>query len=486
MNDDMELRQIVYDVIKTQIQFGAYRYGDTLPSMEQAAGHFLVSLDTARAAYLKLSKEGYVTLTQNTGSTVIKNYESSEIRQNIVQFFAPRKTALIDLSQSLRPLLSHAQWLGLKHAPPQVYSQMRQQKALHTASVFDSFDHIMQAYESLGNSLLLRLVWQIFMFFEAPFYSVPENPWSSYASQDYALRSLDLCINQDWEALRASIDDMQSSMYRALIHFYEERVTGPRCPQELPFHWSSYKKASQICYTLAVDLLIAISRGYYPENSLLPSLHKLSNEKKVSVSTVRRALSLLNSIGAVKSVKRIGTRVLPLDETTLHCDISSPAVRKRLMDMARSLHILTLSCRDVAELTLPALDEAGIHKYAVRLDILKDHQQYELIAYATLELLNENAPYQAIRTVYTELIQQLFWGYSLRSISMMNKNASGFYASCMDTFINALEEERKTAIFSKKLEELMIHELTLVIDCLNRLGITEAKELRIPDGRVSI
>lgn len=40
MKDDIEVCQMVYSVLKTQIQFGAYRYGDILPTMEQAAGNF--------------------------------------------------------------------------------------------------------------------------------------------------------------------------------------------------------------------------------------------------------------------------------------------------------------------------------------------------------------------------------------------------------------------------------------------------------------
>jgi DNA-binding GntR family transcriptional regulator len=54
----MERCHVVYDVLKTHIQFGAYRFGDVLPTMENNTENFLVSLDTIRSAYLQLEREG--------------------------------------------------------------------------------------------------------------------------------------------------------------------------------------------------------------------------------------------------------------------------------------------------------------------------------------------------------------------------------------------------------------------------------------------
>ena len=45
----MERCHVVYDVLKTHIQFGAYRFGDVLPAMENNTENFLVSLDTIRS-----------------------------------------------------------------------------------------------------------------------------------------------------------------------------------------------------------------------------------------------------------------------------------------------------------------------------------------------------------------------------------------------------------------------------------------------------
>lgn len=478
MKDNMELHQVIYCVLKTQIQFGSYRYGDILPTLEQAGGSFLVSLDTVRAAYLQLQRDGYITLTQNVGSMVIKDYSDQEIEQFVQLFYSQRKYALIDLSKSIRPLLSHTQWAGFKNTPADIYSSMMQLKTLNGLQPFTAFHHLMKAYEVLGNELLLRLTWQIFMFFEAPFFATPQNPWSRFVFGVYSPKSLEYCLTQDWDSLKESIYHVQDDLSSAVSRFYEERITLPPSGQQIPFTWSAYKKASQICYSLAMDLLIQITRGRYPANTLLPSLDKLSKEKKVSVSTVRRALSLLNGVGAVKSLKGVGTKILPLNETSNNCDYTNPVVRKRLVSLAESLQILTLSCRDVAQVTISSLDAAALETCRDHLSIIHDLGQYELTTYAALELLGRFAPYEALRSVYAKLLQQLFWGYPLRSLQNKNGDKTEFYRSCYETFIRALKES-DAGLFSEKLEELMIHEFHFTVENLIRFGITEVSGLAV-------
>lgn len=297
---------------------------------------------------------------------------------------------------------------------------------------------------------------------------------------EYAPRSLEFCLKKDWDSLRGSIRSAQDSISLSLCRFYEERITMPGPSQEIPFTWSPYKKASQICYSLAMDLLTSISRGQYPADTFLPSLSQLSKERNVSVSTVRRALSLLNGVGATKSFKRIGTKVLSYKETAKNCDFTKPAVRKRMLDMAQSLQILALSCRDVSEITISSLDTDAIQDCLKRLSGLKERQQYELITYATLDMLRQYSPYEAVRTVYTELLQQLFWGYTLYSIWKKSDDKKDLYISCFETFSRSLKET-DAVCFSEKLEELLMHEFHFTISNLVRSGIKEAEELLIPD-----
>lgn len=476
----MGLSQVIYDVLKTQIQFGVYRLGDTLPTMENASDNFFVALATIRSAYLRLQKEGYITLSQNVGSVVIRNYSGQETEACIQMFFSRRKSALIDLSKSVPLLLGHAQWIGLKNAPVEVFSNMLMFKNNDILQPYYAFNHIMRAYGNLGNSLLDRLLRQIFMFYEAPFFSIPENSCRMSALKEYGPLTLDYCLKQDWEPLQKIIHDAQDFLSQALCRFYEERITAPAPQQETAFTWSAYEKPSQLCYSLAMDLLISIGQGQYAANTLLPSLDKMSKERKVSVSTVRRALTLLNGVGAAKSVRGTGTKVLPFHEMTEHSDFTKPVVRRRLMNLAQSLQLLTLSCRAVARAAVQAMDTDALQEFKRKLSGLKECKKYERMAYAILESVGQHAPYEAIRTVYTELLQQLFWGYSLRMFWIADEGRTELYASFYESFICSLEKADADNC-SARLEELMLNELEFTVRHLVQLGISGAGKLLVDE-----
>lgn len=480
MKNNSNLHETVYHILKTQIQFGFYHFGDTLPTMENASEHFLVSLDTIRSAYLKLQQEGYVTLSQNTGTKVIKSYSRQETEQFIQLFFSRRKNALTDLSRSIRPLLGHIQWVGLKNAYMNLSKDSQLLSSPTEPQPLIAFNYVMQAYNSLENDLLLRLVWQVFTFFEAPFFAIPENPWSIDAVKNHVPRTVGLYLCHDWDALQKYLYDSQDALSLSLDTLFTERITVIPQQQEICFTWNPYKKVSQLCYSLAMDLLIAISRNQYPEQTMLPSLSQLSKERGVSISTVRRALSLLKGIGAVKPIKRVGTRILPFHESANHCDFTNPKIRKRLLSMAQSLQILTLSCKDVAELTMSALDTDALQKWLVQINGIKARKRFELISFASLELLAQSAPYAAIRIVYTELLQMLFWGYPLGSLTKRNCHTDNDYRSCIETFIRLLEKADATA-FSENLESLMLHEFQVVVRTLVQLGIEDAEKLLLPE-----
>lgn len=100
-------------------------------------------------------------------------YDTEDTDRHIQNFYAIRKDALIELSRSMRPLLSYAQWVGFKKASPETLDQM-EALALRTDILppYRMIRHLQLIYGSLQNELLMRMVWQIFMFFQAPLFSI--------------------------------------------------------------------------------------------------------------------------------------------------------------------------------------------------------------------------------------------------------------------------------------------------------------------------
>lgn len=194
------------------------------------------------------------------------------------------------------------------------------------------------------------------------------------------------------DSLSAAIDAYEAQVSSALCLFYDNlgASSAPECQEA--FQWSSYKKASQRCYSLCMEILSGISWGLYPAGAMLPSMNKMAEEKQVSVITIRRTLSLLGSIGVTKTVNGIGTYILPLGKVADNCDFTRPIVRKRLLDYVQSLQAFALTCRRITEITVSRLDDAGREQFKERLLLLRRRNRCELAPYGILELILHTAP----------------------------------------------------------------------------------------------
>ena len=80
-------------------------------------------------------------------------------------------------------------------------------------------------------------------------------------------------------------------------------------------------------YTLASEIAVKFC-GDYPVDSYLPSLPKMAERYGVSLSTVRRTLDVLNSLGVTRTYMGIGTKVClePVDIKILEI----PEIRENL------------------------------------------------------------------------------------------------------------------------------------------------------------
>lgn len=476
MGGEMELKQAVYTSLLTQIQFGLYKYGESLPGMEEICRQTHISVDTVKAAYHRLRQEGYISLSQRSGAKVAVRYSPEEKNRLIQDFFAQRKTALIDLSRSIWPLFGWAGWLSLKHTPPDVIGQLAH---MDIQSPNAMYQYLEQKFDALGNGLLSRLIRQIYLFFQGPFYSVKENEEELQRGMYWLEEVTSKSRSGEWDALASVLKTAQDELAQSVAQFYEKRITGAQTKEETVFGWSVYKKSSQLRYSLAIEILTGISRGVYPEGSYLPPAEKLSREKGVSVSTIRRTVSLLNSIGAVKSSRTLGARVLSPLQSTRNCDFTHPDIQVRLLEVAESLQIYALSSRAVSKITLDSVDKGSLLQWKQRLSGLQNSRRYEMTTYYSLELIARFAPYRTIRVIYSELLKLLFWGNPLRGLRGDTEKMNQYFEPAFRTMVRALEEQ-DFASFSAVLEELLLYELRIMEEQLRQLGIMESDAILIP------
>lgn len=479
MDDEMDLQQSICRFFRTQIQFGAYQYKETLPAMEETCRQFHISLDTVRPAYHRLQQEGYISLSKKAGAKVIVNYGQKELEQHMQSFFAMRKTAFFDLCSSLWPLFGQIQMSALKQASLTTLDAMEQSGALSSPLSYAVWAHLDLKYGGLGNEVMIRLVRYLYLFFLGPFLGAVDKKGSQENFLLHVRTVSELSRKQEWSRLSSVLNNAYMELSNALFQFYQERILIPPAGEEFSFCWNAFKKTSQLRYSLAMEFLTEISWGIYPAGSYLPTAERISIEKGVSVSTARRAVCLLNSIGAVKSSRPLGARVLSPEKAMENCDFTQPDIRRRLLDLMESLQIFALSGRAVSELTLSSLDEDTLRRWKQQLRKLKSRERCELVTYVSLEMISNYAPCHAIRTVYSELLRLLFWANPLRAMRGRPDKVNQFFLPYYERMMHALEG-MDTSSFSAALETLLLYELQIMVVELKQLGIRDADPVLLP------
>ena len=202
---------------------------------------------------------------------------------------------------------------------------------------------------------------------------------------------LEASLSGQWQTVQNLIESSHLWLLNALRKYYHESIRPDSTVQEIQFAWELYHKSDQKRYSLAVTLIKQINRGQRKSGEFLPSLAALAAENQLSVSTVRRALDLLNDIGVVESINGKGTQVLPFEQIADHCDFSQPVYRRRLIDFIESLHVCACSCRAVVEQTLLAMTGAQRNQLLELLERLYAQQRYGLGIYGVIGILAEEA-----------------------------------------------------------------------------------------------
>ena len=482
MPNKMELQHIIYNLLETQIRFGRYRCGDSLPVIKEASSYFCVSVDTVRLAYVRLRQEGYISLSTCVGGTVIVDYSEEEIALHIRDYFSCRRESLLAFAQSVGVLANYAQWVALRTATPEELDELERICLKQEIPPLFRMSRLIQLlYGRLGNDMLMNLEWQMFLFFLAPFVAIPNNP----ALQPAEVSPLILMINharrKDWLALWEEGECNENQYYTALSRFYEDNpFPAPACGEPVAFTWDIHRKASQLCYSLSTDIMVRIQKGIYPFGSYLPSPKMLASEYHVGLNTVRRAIDLLNKLGAVQSVNGVGTRVLQPWENVQNCDFSDSLIRRRLMNFLESSHILSLSCRDCARITVRGLSGEDRDRWVEELEEVRASGYYESLFYICYDAISRYAPWPVIRTVYAGLNRQLTWGLPIRNLHGDREEVNAYFLPYLDTLEDSLRCADGSA-FSLALEQLQITETACVAAFLHSQGIKEAADIVLPE-----
>ena len=104
------------------------------------------------------------------------------------------------------------------------------------------------------------------------------------------------------------------------------------------------------------DLVEKIGMGIYSQGTLLPSQARLMEEYQVSLSTIRKTLKVLQSLGFIETINGRGSLVLSHEKWHIHQRSRHPNHRQDTIMFLCGLQLITFLIRPAAALVFDQYD----------------------------------------------------------------------------------------------------------------------------------
>lgn len=448
MEKNQGLCGLVYDYYETQIRFGFYRYGQCLPSISHICSAFHLGRTTVRAALAMLEKEGLIKTEERKPAMVVFQADSTQLKENMALYFVPRKDGITDFTES-GDLIFQPLWEGvLLRLDSEVWELMqRRLKAARLGTMPLSVKFFLGILASWNNRLIINLFTEAVRYLRYPYLVDKENP----VITDPKLRDLDR--EDAVTTLQSGISHSNDALVQELFGFME-RSCGKYCLEPIPFRWNIYRQRPQLRYTLASRIIREIMYGKYPVGSCLPSLPRMEKQYGVSLTTLRRTLSLLEEMGVTRSFQGKGTVVLM---EPVPVDLSKPEIRDGMRLYGESLQLLAMTVSGVSRFTLEKASEEKRRALKEDLKQIREAGRSHYCFNVFLKFVGQECPSALVRECYSGLEELLAWGYPFTLLRLKADGLNTAYEELVGRMENHLQQEDFTA-FSEDWKRLLEYE----------------------------
>lgn len=417
--------KLVYEYYETRIRFGHYSCGEKLPSIAKMCEAFSMAPLTIRSALRLLEKKGYIRIDARKTARVIYQPAKPGYRRYAAEYFVPRKEGILDLDSSGKLIFEPIWKMGMKRMSPEIWEEFVKDLGNPTAdSLSLPVQFYILVYKSLGNALIPNFYWEVIRYICFPYLVKPERRGTEPLELSGTSRE------EIVEQLGRQFEAAYERAMRELLEFIEQtrEEYGLEEAEPVPFQWNVYRQRPQLCYSLVSDIIRNIRAGVYPQGSYLPSLPKMAEQYSVSVSTVRRTLKVLQSLGVTHSYHGKGTQIC---KDIGPIDFKCTEIREGLRLHLESIQILAYTIRQVLCDTLESTSEADRTAFVRQLTDLREQGKSYLCFENCLGFIETHCRHLIVRECYRKLRELLAWGYPFTQYRLRNKSLNAEYAQLL-------------------------------------------------------
>lgn len=354
---------LIYKFFKSQIQFGYYRSGDCLPSIELLHEVYRVAVRTARNAYLQLQEKGYISLSPGRKTIVTYSVPPEAGTANAQDYYLARESSFRALNQLLQALLVPLLREGSRRLQKHNMLLIKETAfALEDGGFYVSYFCGREMLLTLENQLALDLYLEIVSFYQYV-HTLPRRVALEEENQRYLLlarQTVAACEKGERDELFHVHLQIQRLLDRVITAYIEQAAKErPAPPEQVSFEWRVYRERPQLCYSLSSQLIWRILVGQQlSPGDRLPSYGAMAEKYGVSFSTIRRTVAMLERLGLVFASQGAGTRITPPGEQEI--DLRHKSVKKIASMFLEAVQIVRLSFDQVFLLLYPqALPDVG-------------------------------------------------------------------------------------------------------------------------------
>lgn len=461
MKRETGLQQLVYDYLETRILFGFYKYGDKIPSIQQIGTMFHFGRTTIRGALSLLEKEGYIVTEERKTAVVVFRSESDGFEENAAKYFVPRKEGMEEFEKAGLLLFAPLFEEGLLRWNRKKWELFRDGLDLGLPSgVHLPVELYIMVLSTLDNSLILNLYWEAIRYMRFPYLV------SNKVKSENDVKLKDITGERMRSLLSREFETSYACLKKDVFKFMDmaKNKYGLKDAGQIPFQWNIYRQRPQIRYTLASLIMREIMCGRYPQGGYLPTLSQMKEQFGVSLTTVRRTLSLLEELGITKSYQGKGTMVC-IEPANI--DWSRACIKKGFILYMESLQLLSLTIYGISLCTLESVPGEKRDTLKEKLRALRKNRRSCNCFEVYLIFIMEECPLAMVRECYGKLRELLAWGYPFTVLRQNIKSIDKRYAGSIRRMETHLETDDLTA-FAKDWKELLESE-----ERTNRAFMTE-------------
>ena len=288
-------------------------------------------------------------------------------------------------------------------------------------------------------------------FFQFP-YITSFDEGTSEEYQEYHRNLISSCDALDRNGAFQAFMGLQSVTQKVLQGFIDGTSRTVAVPNQIPFHWQTYRDRPQHCHTLAARIIYGLIKGKYAEGEMLPSYENMSLEFSVSVSTARRTIGLLRDMGLIHSINGVGNQVLFTAPNWKK--LRRPSIQKNILMARESIELLLFTAEEIVSKDLLRLDKKQTHELKNILTDSKGLCGLEAIVLVTEYILILH-PFTSFFETYGKLLEFLLFTYPFLSDQQQTKGVS--QSSPIEKLTRAIDAE-DTDLFAQGYIELL-HEV---------------------------